>query len=341
MARFDTLAIRQGDRLALSRALTAVENNQSESRAILADLFPFTGHAHLIGVTGATGTGKSTLVNQLAKALRSNTNSPSSPKIAIIAVDPSSPFTGGALLGDRIRMQDLAGDKGIFIRSMASRGALGGLAHKTAAFTTILDGAGYDIIIIETVGAGQAEVDITRLAHTVIVVEAPGLGDGIQAIKAGILEIADILVVNKADRPDAENNARALRMMLKMTYGSGTMTLVGKHRLRDNPQEAHQATIQNPGWEPPVLLTAATEGTGIQDLVTKIQRHKAYLIETDLWHEKEAHRLRQDLQAIITDTLVSRWQENLDQEKFESILDEVLKRKMTPQEAVDLLINHS
>ena len=175
MAQFDTHSIRQGDRLALSRALTTVENDLPSSRTILADLFPFTGHAHLIGVTGATGTGKSSLVNQLAKAFRSSHNFNPIPKIAIIAVDPSSPFTGGALLGDRIRMQDLAGDKGIFIRSMASRGALGGLAHKTAAFTTILDGAGYDIIIIETVGAGQAEIDITRLAHTVIVVELLGL----------------------------------------------------------------------------------------------------------------------------------------------------------------------
>lgn len=341
MAQFDTLAIRQGDRLALSRALSAVENDQPESRAVLADLFPFAGHAHLIGVTGATGTGKSTLVNQLAKSLRSNSDNLSPPKIAIIAVDPSSPFTGGALLGDRIRMQDLAGDKGIFIRSMASRGALGGLAHKTAAFATILDGAGYDIILIETVGAGQAEVDITRLAHTVLVIEAPGLGDGIQAIKAGILEIADILVVNKADRPDAENTARALRMMLEMAYGNETLAVAGKHRLRANPKETHPGTIQKPDWEPPVLLTVATEGTGFQELVTHIQRHKAYLIETDLWHEKEAHRLRQDLDALIKDTLVRRWQEDLNQEQYEIILNEVLKRKLTPQEAVDLLVNHS
>lgn len=341
MTQLDIHAIRQGDRLALSRALTAVENDQPESRAILAHLFPFTGHAHLIGVTGATGTGKSTLVNQLAKSFRTTSNTNTSPKIAIIAVDPSSPFTGGALLGDRIRMQDLVGDKGIFIRSMASRGALGGLAHKTAAFATILDGAGYDIIIIETVGAGQAEVDIARLAHTVLVIEAPGLGDGIQAIKAGILEIADILVVNKADRPDAENTARALKMMLEMTYGNGTMAVAGKHRLRANPQESAQAPTQKPGWQTPVQLTVATEGTGIQDLVAQIQEHKAYLIETGLWHEKEAHRLRQDLGALIKDTLVRRWQEDLDQEKYESILDEVLKRKLTPQEAVDLLVNHS
>jgi len=341
MAQFDTHAIRQGDRLALSRALTAVENDQPESRAILADLFPFTGHAHLIGVTGATGTGKSSLVNQLAKTFRSSNNFNPSPKIAIVAVDPSSPFTGGALLGDRIRMQDLAGDKSIFIRSMASRGALGGLAHKTAAFTTILDGAGYDIIIVETVGAGQAEIDITRLAHTVIVVEAPGLGDGIQAIKAGILEIADILVVNKADRPDAENTARALKMMLEMTFGNGMLPVAGKHRLRSNSHETQKETIQKPGWKPPVQLTIATEGTGIQELVTHIFDHKTYLTNSGLWYEKEAHRLRQDLHSLIRDTLVRRWREDLNQEKFDSIMEEVLNRKLTPQEAVDVLINHS
>ena len=338
MAQIDTLSIRQGNRLALSRALSAVENDQPESRPILKELFPFTGHAYLIGVTGATGTGKSTLVNQLAKTLRSNIADGEPPKIAIVAVDPSSPFTGGALLGDRIRMQDLAGDKGIFIRSMASRGALGGLAHKTSAFTTILDGAGYDIIFIETVGAGQAEVEITRLAHTVIVVEAPGLGDGIQAIKAGILEIADILVVNKADRPEAENTARALQMMLEMTYGNGTMAVAGKHRLQQNPSQTQPRPHQKSAWEPPVLLTVATEGTGIQNLVTNIQNHKAHLTESGLWHEKEAHRLRQDLQALIRDTLVSQWQHNLDETKYKQVLGDVLKRELTPQEAVDLLI---
>ena len=340
MAQFDTHSIRQGDRLALSRALTAVENDLPSSRTILADLFPFTGHAHLIGVTGATGTGKSSLVNQLAKAFRSSHNFNPIPKIAIIAVDPSSPFTGGALLGDRIRMQDLAGDKGIFIRSMASRGALGGLAHKTAAFTTILDGAGYDIIIIETVGAGQAEIDITRLAHTVIVVEAPGLGDGIQAIKAGILEIADILVVNKADRPDAENTARALRMMLEITYGNGNMPVAGKHRLQREAQKSQGKITKNPVWTPPIQLTIATEGSGIPALVTQIIEHKSFLKETGLWHAKEAHRLRQDLQALIRDTLVRRWQADLNQDEYASIIEKVIKRKLTPQEAVDLLVKH-
>ena len=207
-------AVLNGDRLALSRLLTQVENDAPEGRAALIELFPHTGKAHLIGVTGAPGTGKSSLVNQLALYYRKTENK----RVAILAVDPSSPFTGGAVLGDRVRMRDLAGDSGVFIRSMATRGSLGGLAQSTANMAQVFDAAGFDVIIIETVGAGQSEVDVARLAHTTLVVEAPGLGDDIQAIKAGILEIADILVVNKADRPGVENTEKALRSMLELAH---------------------------------------------------------------------------------------------------------------------------
>src|SRR5512146_847588 len=211
-----TESVLEGNRLALARLLTQVENDSPEGRTALVELFPHTGKAHLIGITGAPGTGKSSLVNQLALHYRKNTDQ----KVAIVAVDPSSPFTGGAVLGDRVRMRDLSGDPGIFIRSMASRGSLGGLAQKTASVVQVFDAAGYEIIIIETVGAGQSEVDVARLAHTTVVVEAPGLGDEIQAIKAGILEIADVLVVNKADRPGSENTERALRSTLELAHPS-------------------------------------------------------------------------------------------------------------------------
>src|SRR5690349_20800141 len=211
-----TRSILDGNRLALARLLTQVENDSPEGRIALAELFPHTGKAHLIGVTGAPGTGKSSLVNQLALYYRKNENK----KLAIIAVDPSSPFTGGAVLGDRVRMRDLAGDNGIFIRSMASRGSVGGIAQTTAAIVQVFDAAGFDIVIIETVGAGQSEVDVARLAHTTLVVEAPGMGDEIQAIKAGILEIADILVVNKGDRPGVENTEKALKSMLDLAHPS-------------------------------------------------------------------------------------------------------------------------
>jgi len=333
MLKVDPLAIRQGNRLALSRALTIVENNAPESRELQSALFPFTGNAHLIGVTGAPGTGKSTLVNQLAKHLRQIHQDR---KVAIIAVDPSSPFTGGALLGDRIRMNDLAGDKGIFIRSMASRGALGGLAHNTAAFVTVLDGAGFDQIIIETVGAGQAEVDIASLAHTVVVVEAPGLGDDIQAIKAGILEIADIIAVNKADRPGSENTARALRAMLNMAQGKKHAP-AGKHIM----VSVDTLTSQTPpeiAWDPPIHTITATEGKGVNALVEDIHKHAVYLHSSGLWEKKEASRLRRDLESLIQDSLLRKWRYELDHQHFETILNEIIERKVSPIEAVDLLL---
>ncbi len=207
-----------GERLALARLLSQVENDTPEGRAALNELFEHTGRAHLVGVTGAPGTGKSSLVNQLARYYRQPAQGGEPRTVAVVAVDPSSPFTGGAILGDRVRMRDLAGDPGVFIRSMAARGSLGGLAHATASLVQVFDAAGFEVILIETVGAGQAEVDIARLAHTTLVVEAPGLGDDIQAIKAGILEIADVLVVNKADRPGVENTERALRGMLQLAH---------------------------------------------------------------------------------------------------------------------------
>jgi LAO/AO transport system kinase len=207
-----------GDRLALSRVLSQVENHTSQGQAALSELFPHAGHAQLVGITGAPGTGKSSLVNQLARYYRQPPQGEQPRRVAVVAVDPSSPFTGGAILGDRIRMRDLAGDPGVFIRSMATRGSLGGLAGTTSSLVQVLDAAGFETILIETVGVGQAEVDVAQLAHTVLVVEAPGMGDDVQAIKAGILEIADVLVVNKADQSGATNTERILRGMLELAH---------------------------------------------------------------------------------------------------------------------------
>jgi len=331
-------AIRKGDRLSLSKALTAVENGDPQSRQIQAALFPFTGQAHLVGVTGAPGTGKSTLVNQLVKSLRQQRQP--APKIAIIAVDPSSPFTGGALLGDRIRMQDLAGDKDIFIRSMASRGALGGLAHSTASFATILDGAGFDMIFIETVGAGQAEVNIAGLAHTVIVVEAPGMGDEIQAIKAGILEIADILVVNKADRPGAENTARALKAMLEMSMGkSENLPSAGKHLRTSATQISEPTQTSTQTWHPPIQLVTALEGSGVDLVIEEIKNHRKFLEESGGWQLKENHRMQKDLEALIQDLLIQRWEEQISDGQFDRALADVIQRKLTPIEAAESLVN--
>ena len=206
-----------GNRLRLARAISTVENERSEAHPLLSLLYPHTGKAHIIGVTGAPGTGKSTLVTVLAQAYRA-----AELTVAIVAIDPTSPFTGGAILGDRVRMRALSGDSGVFVRSMATRGSLGGLSKTTDDVVTLLDAAGFERIIVETVGVGQAEVAIASTAHTTLVVEAPGMGDEVQAIKAGILEIADILVVNKADRPGADRTVQALEMMLELD-GSGLM----------------------------------------------------------------------------------------------------------------------
>jgi LAO/AO transport system kinase len=205
-----------GERRALARLLSLVENGAAEGREALATLFPRTGHAHIIGITGSPGAGKSTLLNRLAREFRNRGTT-----LAIVAVDPTSPYSGGALLGDRLRMRDLVMDEGIFIRSMASRGHPGGVAYATRDVALTLDAVGFPIILVETVGAGQAQVDVARVAHTVVLVEAPGMGDDIQALKAGLMEIADILVVNKSDRAEARQTVCALQAVLHGTAAAG------------------------------------------------------------------------------------------------------------------------
>ena len=325
-----TQPILEGNRLALSRLLTQVENDAPEGRSTLAKLFPHTGRAHLIGVTGAPGTGKSSLVNQLTLHYRKAHQH----KVAIIAVDPSSPFTGGAVLGDRVRMRDLSGDDGVFIRSMASRGSVGGLAQKTAAFVQVFDAAGYDIIIIETVGAGQSEVDIARLAHTTIVVEAPGLGDDIQAIKAGILEIADVLVINKADRPGVENTERALRSTLELAHPTKRII---HHHGRMMTLEA--PVTDAPLWMPPILKTIATDGTGIPELAEAIARHKSHLHQSGDWASRDRARLRSELEAVLQEELMSRYLNGSHREAYEQALEKVIRREWSPYEAVRALLN--
>ena len=292
-----------GNRLALTRLLTQVENDTPEGRGALTELFPHTGKAHLIGVTGAPGTGKSSLVNQLALHFRKQEER----RVAIVAVDPSSPFTGGAVLGDRVRMRDLAGDPGVFIRSMASRGSLGGLARATAGLVQVFDAAGFDIVLIETVGAGQAEVEIARLAHTTLVVEAPGLGDDIQAIKAGILEIADILVVNKADRPGVESTVRALRSALELAH---PVRHVFRHHGKLEVVEAPDTPTYN-SWIPPIQKTVATEGTGIPELADEIARHAEHLRESGDWAARERSRLGSELDAMLQEILVTRFRDQV------------------------------
>lgn len=326
-------SVLNGDRLSLARLLTQVENDSPESRAALIELFPHTGKAHLIGVTGAPGTGKSSLVNQLALHYRKIQNK----RVAIIAVDPSSPFTGGAVLGDRVRMRDLSGDTGVFIRSMATRGSLGGLAQSTANMSQVFDAAGFDIVIIETVGAGQSEVDVARLAHTTLVVEAPGLGDDIQAIKAGILEVADILVINKSDRPGVENTEKALKSMLDLAHP--TERVFQHHGQIMRTTAPKQDSLSAPMWIPPILRTVATEGKGIAELAESIAGHVAHLTQSGDWAVRDRARLEVELDALIRETLVNRFRENVPQKQVDDALERIIQRELSPWEAVKSLMN--
>jgi LAO/AO transport system kinase len=324
-------SILTGDRLALSRLLTQVENDAPEGHAALNELFLRGGKAHLIGVTGAPGTGKSSLVNQLALHYRKWTGK----RVAIIAVDPTSPFTGGALLGDRVRMRDLSGDAGVFIRSMATRGSLGGLAHTTAAAAQVLDSAGYEIVIIETVGAGQSEVDIARLAHTTLVVESPGLGDDIQAIKAGILEIADVLVINKSDLPGVENTERALRGMLDLAHPSRR---VYQHHGRLETVDA-SGWNKEPVWIPPIVRTMAVEGKGTPELVDAIARHADHLRQSGEWTSREHARLRSEVEALIRESLARQFRLSVPEDCYQSVLSDVFNHRLSPWSAVQSLLD--
>jgi LAO/AO transport system kinase len=327
-----------GNRLALARLLTNIENHTTEGRETLDELFAFTGKAHIIGVTGAPGTGKSSLVNQLALSYRRSGDAQER-RVAIVAVDPSSPFTGGAILGDRVRMRDLSGDPGVFIRSMASRGSLGGLAAATSGVAQAMDAAGFDIVLIETVGAGQSEVDIARLAHTTVVVEAPGLGDDIQAIKAGILEIADVLAINKADRPGVEITERALKSMLQLGHPTAHVFQNDTRKPgHDQPASSPAIADKTPLWLPPIVRTVATEGKGIDDLAAAITAHWEHLKTTGELAQRERSRLRLELDLLLREALLARWRERVSEAEYWQAVERIARRELSPWDAVDQLV---
>ena len=301
--------MREGDPRALARAISIVENRRPDSASLLKALFPHTGHARVIGLTGAPGAGKSTLVDQLAKHYRRENQT-----VGIIAVDPTSPYTGGAILGDRIRMQDHYADPGIFIRSMATRGSLGGLARTTADVTTVLDASGRDCILIETVGVGQDEVDIVRLADITVVILVPGMGDDVQTIKAGIMEIADIFVINKSDRDGAERVEREIRAMQSLA-------------------------IRKDGWTPPIVKTVASDGTGTKELAAAIADYEHYLKNKNLLLQKNVENWRERLVEMLRDAMLEKARAKIDDGKLARYAAEVAEHKRDPYSLVEEIVN--
>ncbi len=316
---------------AIARLITQIENSESAAETAVMQLHAHTGKAHVVGITGPPGAGKSSLVNELAKELRRQEK-----RVGIIAVDPSSPFTGGAILGDRVRMHDLAGDRGVFIRSLASRGNLGGLSQATTAVIKVLDAAGFDVVLVETVGAGQSEVDIAAAAHTTLVIEAPGMGDDIQSFKAGILEIADILVVNKADRPGADRTVKSLEMMLHMGDGHTMRHHSLTQHYSENGETAVAVDPEN--WQVPVKQTVATEGRGIPELVAAIDTHRTFIRKSSEWQAREEDRCRREMEEILQARLWQRVRSSMAELEREQLITAVARRELDPYTAVNELL---
>jgi LAO/AO transport system kinase len=297
---------RAGDVRALARLLSLVEDESPQVRSVIKELMPATGGARIIGLTGSPGVGKSTVTSTLVGAFRAAGH-----RVAVLAVDPTSPFTGGALLGDRVRMQEHAADEAVFIRSMASRGHLGGLAASTPQAIRVLDAAGFELIIIETVGVGQAEVAIASLADSVVVLLAPGMGDAIQAAKAGILEVADLFVVNKADKPDAQQVVRDLRNMIALA-----------NRAEDD-------------WKPPIVSTVAVRNEGIQELVSRLNQHWSWLNDTGELKHRRLGRAREELTALAFAALRGR----LASSRLDELAGQVADGTLDPFQAADELLD--
>jgi LAO/AO transport system kinase len=302
---------RRADPRAVARLISLVEDDSPKLREVAERLMPFTGHAQVVGITGSPGVGKSTSTSALVGAFRA-----AGKRVAILAVDPSSPFSGGALLGDRVRMQDHATDPGVFIRSMATRGHLGGLSAAAPQALRVLDAVGCDVVLIETVGVGQSEVEVVQLADTTVVLLAPGMGDGIQAAKAGILEIADVFVVNKADRDGADQVARDLRYM---------QSLGGKHSVAG-------------AWRPPIVKTVAARAEGVEDVVAAIDKHRSWMVASGELLRRRQERASSEIEAIAVEAVRRRFSEIHGAAGLAELADRVAAGKLDPYAAADQLL---
>ena len=300
---------REGDRGALARLISFVEEGGDRARQVGGLTFPLAGNTYTVGITGPTGSGKSTLTERLISAVRA-----SGEEVGVLAVDPSSPFSGGAFLGDRVRMQSHATDEGVFIRSMATRGHLGGLSLATPEAIRVLDAAGIPWVLVETVGVGQVEIEIASSADTTVVVVPPGSGDAMQASKAGLLEAADVFVVNKADRPGAAETRRDLEFMLHLSAADAE-------------------------WTPPIVMTVASNGDGIDDLWKAINDHRAFLSEHGLLEKRRAQRLAEELRHVVTQRVEQRAYERCRGPDFDRLLHEVVERRLDPYAAAGRLLD--
>jgi LAO/AO transport system kinase len=303
--------LRSGDVRALARAISTVENRAPGWSELLKALFPHSGKARVLGLTGSPGAGKSTLVDQLARFYRKENRT-----VGIIAVDPTSPYTGGAILGDRIRMQDHFSDPGIYIRSMATRGSLGGLARTTADVTTLLDASGRDLIMIETVGVGQDEVDIVRLADITIVILVPGMGDDVQTIKACIMEIADIFVINKSDRNGAEHVEKEIKALQSLA-------------------------TRRDGWTPPVIKTVASEGTGVEELAGAVASYEDYLRENNLAQKRSVENWQERIVEMLRDGMLEKARAQLGDGNLARLAAEVAEHKRDPYTLVEEILRRN
>ena len=300
---------RGGEPRAVARLISLVEDESPALREVTAALAPHTGHAQVVGITGAPGVGKSTSTNALVGALRQADR-----RVGVLAIDPSSPFSGGALLGDRVRMGDHADDPGVYIRSMAARGHLGGLSWSTPQAMRVLDAAGFDVVLVETVGVGQSEVEVAGLADTTVVLLAPGMGDGIQAAKAGILEVGDVYVVNKADRDGAGQVARDLRGMLAV------------------------APRRPEAWQPPILQTTASSGDGVAEVVAALDEHRAWSQASGELQRRRERRARAEIEAIAVAVLRSRWAGVGERDELDALAAAVVDGDCDPYAAADRLL---